>query len=74
MAMENTDMRAVAEAVLARLFIELEASGRHVHVTEQQAQQLFGHKLTPKRPLSQPGSILQTNESRWLGQKAALKM
>ena len=45
----------LAEAVVSRLFVELEASGRHVHVTAEQAQALFGHSLTPERPLSQPG-------------------
>lgn len=49
---------ALAQQVLARIFIELEASGRHVHVTESQAMQLFGHGLTPQRPLSQPGQYL----------------
>lgn len=41
-----------------RIFVELEASGRHVHLTSAQAQVLFGHSLTPKRPLSQPGQFL----------------
>lgn len=41
-----------------RIFVELEASGRHVHLTSAQAQALFGHSLTPKRPLSQPGQFL----------------
>lgn len=45
----------IAEAVLKNIFIEMEASGRHVHVTKEQAQKLFGHGLTPDRPLSQPG-------------------
>ena len=48
----------VAEAIVRRLFIELEASGRHVHLTKEQAQTLFGHGLTPERPLSQPGQFL----------------
>ena len=48
------------QAVLSRIFVELEASGRHVHVTKEQAQTLFGHGLTPKRPLSQPGQYLAT--------------
>lgn len=48
----------LAQAVLERIFIELEASARHVHVTDEQAQRLFGHGLTPKRPLSQPGQYL----------------
>ena len=41
-----------------RLFVELEASGRHVHVTKAQAEILFGHDLTEARPLSQPGQYL----------------
>lgn len=51
-------MEQLIEAVVGRLFIPLEASGRHVHVTEAQARTLFGHGLTPSRPLSQPGQYL----------------
>ncbi|MBQ8909412.1 MAG: phosphate propanoyltransferase [Oscillospiraceae bacterium] len=36
----------------------MEASGRHVHVTKAQSHALFGHSLTAKRPLSQPGQFL----------------
>ena len=32
------NLGAVVEAVIKRLFIPLEASGRHVHVTKEQAQ------------------------------------
>lgn len=48
----------LAEKIAGRLFVELEASGRHVHLTKEQALTLFGHGLTPKRPLSQPGQYL----------------
>lgn len=51
-------MEALVDQVVGRLFVELEASGRHVHVTKNQAEILFGHPLTPKRPLSQPGQFL----------------
>ena len=51
----NTD--ALVEAVMGRLFIPIEASGRHVHLTKEQALTLFGHSLTPKKPLSQPGQF-----------------
>lgn len=51
-------LEKTVQAVLGRLFVELEASGRHVHVTKEQAMTLFGHGLTPKRPLSQPGQYL----------------
>jgi len=52
------EMEALVQQVLGRIFVELEASGRHVHVTKQQAMTLFGHGLTPKRELSQPGQYL----------------
>ena len=52
------ETEALVQAVLGRIFVELEASGRHVHVTKEQAQTLFGHGLTTKRPLSQPGQYL----------------
>lgn len=51
-------MDKLVDRVLKNIFIELEASGRHVHVTKEQAMTLFGHPLTAKRPLSQPGQFL----------------
>ena len=60
---------AITQAVLKRIFIELEASGRHVHVTKEQALALFGHPLTPKRPLSQPGQYLSNERVTVIGPK-----
>ena len=51
-------MELLAQAVLEKITIPLEASGRHVHVTQTQAWTLFGHDLTPERDLSQPGQFL----------------
>ena len=62
-------IQAIVDAVMGRLFVELEASGRHVHVTREQAQLLFGHELTPKRPLSQPGQYLANERVTVLGPK-----
>lgn len=59
----------LVEQVLGRMFVQLEASGRHVHVTAQQAQILFGHGLTPKRPLSQPGQFLSNERLTVVGPK-----
>ena len=56
--MESSELEKLAEAVLGRVFVPLEASGRHVHVTAEQTGMLFGHPLTPDRPLSQPGQYL----------------
>lgn len=67
--MENRELSALAEAIAGRIFVELEASGRHVHVTAQQALVLFGHPLTPKRPLSQPGQYLSNERVTDIGPK-----
>lgn len=56
--MDEKMIKALTDAVAGLLFVELEASGRHVHLTREQAQTLFGHPLTPQRPLSQPGQYL----------------
>lgn len=48
----------IVNALMWRLFIELEASGRHVHLTKEAALTLFGHPLTQKRSLSQPGQFV----------------
>ena len=44
---------------LARPQIPLEASGRHVHLTREAVDALFGkgYRLTPLAPLSQPGQF-----------------
>ncbi len=67
------DIEALADQVIGRLFVELEASGRHAHVTEQQALTLFGHKLTPKRELSQPGQFLANERVTVIGPKGEFK-
>ncbi len=63
------ELDKLVQAVLGNIFIELEASGRHVHVTREQAQTLFGHSLTPKRPLSQPGQFLANERVTVIGPK-----
>ena len=67
--MDKTQMQQLVDAVLGSIFVELEASGRHVHVTKEQAQELFGHPLTPKRPLSQPGQYLANERVTVIGPK-----
>ena len=66
-------MDALVQKVLGRVFVELEASGRHVHVTKEQAQILFGHGLTPKRPLSQPGQYLANERVTVVGPKGSFE-
>ncbi len=67
--MNNADFEALARVIMGRIFIPLEASGRHVHVTAEQARTLFGHGLTPKRPLSQPGQYLANERVTVMGPK-----
>ena len=67
--MEKADLELLAEQVLRRVFVPLEASGRHAHVTKEQAQALFGHGLTPERELSQPGQFLSRERVTVMGPK-----
>ncbi len=67
------EQKELTEAIARRLFVELEASGRHVHVTEQQAEILFGHGLTPERPLSQPGQYLARERVTVRGPKGSFE-
>ena len=63
------DLHQVTEDILKKIFIEMEASGRHVHVTKEQAERLFGHGLTPERPLSQPGQWVAKERVTVVGPK-----
>ncbi len=67
--MDEGQINTLAEALMGSLFVELEASGRHVHVTKEQALTLFGHPLTPERPLSQPGQYLSKERVTVIGPK-----
>ena len=67
--MTEAEMRALVDRIAERLFVPVEASGRHVHVTREQALALFGHPLTPKRPLSQPGQYLAEERVKVIGPK-----
>ena len=66
-------MEELIEAVLQRIFVPLEASGRHVHMTEEQAKALFGHGLTPERELSQPGQYLCRERVTVIGPKGEFR-
>lgn len=69
----ETKVDRLTDLLLRRLFVELEASGRHVHVTKEQALALFGHDLTEKRPLSQPGQYLSNERVTLVGPKGRLE-
>ena len=67
--MDERRIDALAAAVWERVFVPVEASGRHVHVTAGQARTLFGHELTQDRPLSQPGQYLARERVTVAGRK-----
>lgn len=66
------ELDRLTEQISKRLFIELEASARHVHLTQEQALTLFGHGLTEQRPLSQPGQYLACERVSVLGPRGKL--
>jgi len=63
------ELDALTDAVIGKIFVPLEASGRHAHVTKEQAMALFGHPLTPQRELSQPGQYLANERVSVIGPK-----
>ena len=71
--MEQHQLQTLVDGVIRGNFVELEASGRHVHVTREQALALFGHGLTPKRPLSQPGQFLANERVTVIGPKGSFQ-
>ena len=71
--MDERTIDALAAAVAERIFVPVEASGRHVHVTADQARVLFGHPLTPDRPLSQPGQFLAKERVTVVGPKGVCR-
>lgn len=62
-------INALTEALLHRIFIPMEASARHVHLTQEQCHTLFGQALEPERPLSQPGQYLSKQRLTIVGPK-----
>ena len=71
--MDKQTMDDLASRVMARVFVEMEASGRHVHLTQEQIMTLFGHELTPAKPLSQPGQFAARERVTVVGPKGELK-
>ena len=65
-------IEALTDLLLSRVFLEVEASGRHVHLTEAAAMELFGHGLTALRPLSQPGQFVCKERVSLRGPKGEL--
>ena len=71
--MDETALSGLVGQIMERLFVEMEASGRHVHLTEKQIATLFGHSLTPAKPLSQPGQFAAKERLTVVGPKGKLE-
>jgi propanediol utilization protein len=77
--MEQTMMKQLIDEVIARVqkeqLIEVEASGRHVHLSKETVKQLFkeGYELTPIRELSQPGQFVCKERVFLIGPKGVLQ-
>ena len=58
--LNNINIEALAEQIVSRLTVEVEASGRHVHLSRAHLEALFGPgaQLTRVKDLSQPGQFV----------------
>lgn len=56
----SVSLERLADQIVRRLTVELEASGRHVHLCRAHVEALFGpgHQLNRVRELSQPGQFV----------------
>jgi len=59
---------------MEKLNVIIEASARHIHLSEADLAVLFGEgaKLTPKRELSQPGQYLSEERVSIVGPKGTI--
>ena len=65
----------LAEELVARLTIEIEASGRHVHLSRVDVETLFGpgYRLNRTKDLSQPGQFACAERVTLEGPRGSLK-
>lgn len=66
---------AVIHEIREKLFVEVEASGRHVHLSQHDLETLFGvgYQLTPVKDLSQPGQYACKERVTITGPKGSIK-
>ncbi len=68
-------VEAVIQRLKEKLFIEVEASGRHVHLSREDVDALFGagYSLTRVRDLSQPGQFVCQERVTITGPKGSIQ-
>lgn len=71
----NVQIDALAQELVRLLTIEMEASGRHIHLSCAHVEALFGvgYQLTPVKELSQPGQFACQERVTLAGPKGELK-
>ena len=75
--MDNRVVDEIVAKVMAKIdatgnVIPVELSARHVHLSANAVQKLFGKDLTPVRELSQPGQYLSQERVRLIGPAGTL--
>ena len=68
------DAAALAERIVSKLTIEIEASGRHVHLSRHDLEALFGagYQLNRVKELSQPGQFVCAERVTLEGPKGSI--
>ena len=58
-AISTVSLERLADQIVHRLTVEMEASGRHVHLSRAHVEALFGpgYQLNRVKDLSQPGQL-----------------
>lgn len=75
----SVEINAIVETVVrelkARLMVEVEASGRHVHLSKEDVEAIFGkgHQLKRVRDLSQPGQFVCEERVSLTGPKGTIQ-
>ncbi|MEE2901686.1 MAG: acetate/propionate family kinase [Myxococcota bacterium] len=74
-ATETQKIVAGQDQVDGSLTIPVAVSARHIHLTQEAVETLFGegHELTPYRPLSQPGQFASEEKLTIVGPKRSLE-
>lgn len=65
----------VVDAIHMAGFVEIEVSAKHVHLSQDDAEVLFGKgaRLEAVRPLSQPGQFLSSQRVKLIGPKGTME-
>ena len=70
----NVSVDFLAEEIVRLMTVEIEASGRHIHLSRAHVDALFGvgYRLTPVKDLSQPGQFACKERVTLVGPKGEL--